>query len=425
MQRGLAVLPSLDLMVSAPNPVIVATTGFLALSLLVAMALTVVIKRREAARVAAQPQAPAIQIQRIQRATSADLPDAMQKRLRMLTAELDKSLSEAAGTAPASAQQPPIAPPAQTRAASVPAESSEPPPYVPDDKTDFFGDPSLGGPFDQESADHPEDATNRLEDATSAFYGFDADADEDATHVFREEDDTSIDPREFFGEDSVPLAEAPAQDGDATRFFGLEDNLGAEDSVAEPVPAQTKFFTPDELEDDAKYASRATDGFTGMLQALPPGLASSVTGVPSGPLAAPDDEPFLSTGALQALPRSPSRADAATIDRVRACLASPQAPEVVALTVLDGTGEVLAGEADQDLIGELRSLLEEAAMGSAADIDQPVRLGDDSHGALLLVPTGVNALLGALVLETGDPAATRAGLRRLARQIGDAMRRAS
>jgi hypothetical protein len=67
----------------------------------------------------------------------------------------------------------------------------------------------------------------------------------------------------------------------------------------------------------------------------------------------------------------------------------------------------------------------ESGQGNAADLEQPVRLGDDSKGALLLLPTGANALLGALVSDAGDPQATRARLRGLAHEIGDAMRRAS
>jgi hypothetical protein len=139
----------------------------------------------------------------------------------------------------------------------------------------------------------------------------------------------------------------------------------------------------------------------------------------------PAEQDLATTSALYALPQAQATVDAGAIDRVRTTLSSVETAEVIALTVLDGSGRVLVGERDEDFTGELRSLMAEAGMGSAADVDQPVRLGDDSRGALLLMPTGVNALLGALELEAGDPAATRAGLRRLAHEIGDSMRRAS
>src|SRR5205823_13162710 len=100
-------------------------------------------------------------------------------------------------------------------------------------------------------------------------------------------------------------------------------------------------------------------------------------------------------------------------------------PIFLALSVLDGAGRVLVGDTDDDLTGELRSLMAESGQGNAADLEQPVRLGDDSKGALLLLPTGANALLGALVRDAGDPQATRARLRGLAHEIGDAMQRAS
>ena len=60
-----------------------------------------------------------------------------------------------------------------------------------------------------------------------------------------------------------------------------------------------------------------------------------------------------------------------------------------------------------------------------ADLEQPVQIGDDTTGSLVLVPTGSTVLLGALVRTSDDPAAVRAALRGLAHEIGDAMRRAS
>jgi hypothetical protein len=44
---------------------------------------------------------------------------------------------------------------------------------------------------------------------------------------------------------------------------------------------------------------------------------------------------------------------------------------------------------------------------------------------MLLLPTGANALLGALVRDADDLQATRARLRGLAHEIGDAMCAAS
>lgn len=390
-------------MVPVLNPIVIATLGCLVVCLFATVAISLIIKRREAARNAGQQLEPArIQIQRIQRATSAEMPTDLQKRLRMLTADLDKSLADAAGTAP------PPRSGSTARAAAPPAPSSprDSTPVLPDDKTSFFGDESRDGPLGA-------DVTSRFEDGTARFFDVDTRPGDDATHAFNP-DDAAIDPREFFGEDIVPVGGASPQGEDATAFFGEHE------SMALPEPSQTKFFTPAELGDGTAYPAHAVDG-TAMLQALPPGIA------PGHPQEL-DVEPLDvigPTGPLQALPRSQTRVDAATLDRVRVCLTMPHAPEVVALCVLDGTGQVLTGEDDDGLAGELRALLDEADMGSQADVDQPVRLGDDEQGALLLLPTGANALLGALVLESGDPVATRAGLRRLARQIGDAMRRAS
>jgi hypothetical protein len=67
----------------------------------------------------------------------------------------------------------------------------------------------------------------------------------------------------------------------------------------------------------------------------------------------------------------------------------------------------------------------ESGAGNAADVDQAVQLEDNTTGALLLLPTGANALLGALVRDDGDGQTTRAHLRGLAHEIGDAMQRAS
>jgi hypothetical protein len=113
------------------------------------------------------------------------------------------------------------------------------------------------------------------------------------------------------------------------------------------------------------------------------------------------------------------------LERVRAHLSAVSTPQVVALSVIDSAGRVLAGATDADVTSELRSLMAESGLGSRADLVQPLRFADDSRGAMLLLPTGVNALLGALVRDTEDLQTTRAQLRSLAHEIGDAMRAAS
>jgi hypothetical protein len=93
--------------------------------------------------------------------------------------------------------------------------------------------------------------------------------------------------------------------------------------------------------------------------------------------------------------------------------------------VIDSTGRVLAGATDDDVTAELCSLMAESGLGSSADLVQPLRFADDSRGAMLLLPTGANALLGTLVRDADDVQATRARLRGLAHEIGDAMCAAS
>jgi hypothetical protein len=120
-----------------------------------------------------------------------------------------------------------------------------------------------------------------------------------------------------------------------------------------------------------------------------------------------------------------SRPASHALERVRERLSAVSTPQVVALSVIDSAGRVLAGTTDDDVAGELRSLMAESGLGNTADLVQPMRFADDSRGAMLLLPTGANALLGALVRETDDLQTTRARLRGLAREIGDAMRAAS
>jgi hypothetical protein len=206
--------------------------------------------------------------------------------------------------------------------------------------------------------------------------------DGDATRFFGDPDAADVS-----GEEPPP-ATAPGEQDDATRFFGAED-----DAHTPLLSSQTQFFSPDELHHTGGSADRGA--------------------------------PLTGARSLPALPRAQAGFAPGTLDGVRERLAAVATPEVLALSVLDGSGRVLAGDTDDNLTGELRSLMAESGQGSAADLEQPVRLGDDSTGALLLLPTGVNALLGALVRDAGDPQATRAHLRGLAHEIGDAMRRAS
>jgi hypothetical protein len=179
---------------------------------------------------------------------------------------------------------------------------------------------------------------------------------------------------------------------DATRLGDL--------ASAARTPAQTWLFGPDELDDDQAVADHSVDGPTGSLLALPP-------------------------AATRAAPDADGHPTSHTLERVRACLSAVSTPQVVALSVIDSTGRVLAGATDDDVTGELRSLMAESGLGSSADLVQPLRFADDSRGAMLLLPTGANALLGALVRDADDLQATRTRLRGLAHELGDAMCAAS
>src|SRR5438105_459317 len=194
---------------------------------------------------------------------------------------------------------------------------------------------------------------------------------------------------------ALPGAAAPDRGDrprvDATRFGGL--------ASAARTPAQTGLFGPDALDDDQAVADHSVDGPTGSLLALPP--------------------------ATRAAPDADGHPASHTLERVRACLSAVSTPQVVALSVIDSTGRVLAGATDDDVTGELRSLLAESGLGHSADLVQPLRFADDSRGAMLLLPTGANALLGALVRDSDDLQATRDRLRGLAHEIGAAMRAAS
>lgn len=190
---------------------------------------------------------------------------------------------------------------------------------------------------------------------------------------------------------------APDVSDDALRHFGPSDD----DALLSP--AQTRYFSPAELVDQDEAAGFPF-GQTGMLQALPPKR---------------DD-----TGETLNTIATPARSVTPAIDNVQAYLRTVTAPEVLALSVIDGHGQVLAGADDEDVAGELRALLAESDRGALTDVVQPLRFADDSRGAIFLLPTGAEALLGALVREE-DLQETRTYLRDVAAQIGDTLRAAS
>jgi hypothetical protein len=358
-------------MVAAPWPVVIATSAILALALVATLVLSRVIKRREAARAAAAAlrARPAIQAERVQRALSSNVPRDVQERLRFLTVSIDRALGNAPlngsgqGTAAAWERPDPVAPRAGTDG--------------PDDATRYFGDASDLS-LHEDSGAQASARRGDPGDGATTFFGPEPQTggDGDATRFFADPD-----AGDFFGEESQP-ATAPGERDDATRFFGAEDDA----------------HTP---------------------------LLSSAMQVFNADGSADRGEAFTGTSSLAAPLLSQAGFASSALDRVRERLTAAVTPEVLALSVLDGNGRVLAGDTDDDLTGELRSLMAESGQGNAADLEQPVRLGDDSTGALLLLPTGANALLGALVYDTDDPQATRACLRGLAHDIGDAMRRAS
>jgi hypothetical protein len=257
-----------------------------------------------------------------------------------------------------------------------------------------------------------------LGDDATTFFGHDLESgvDGDATRFFGD-----VDAGDFFSDAPLP-ATAPGEQDDATRFFGADD--ADDDANAALLSSQTQFFSRDELGHGGDVSALPGDGYTGLLDALPPAARASLEDGHAGGAADPGVT-VTGTGSSQVPPPAQGGLGASVLDRVRARLAAAAAPEVIALSVLDSAGRVLAGETDDDLTGELRSLMAESGQGHAADLEQPVRLGDDSNGALLLLPTGANALLGALVRNAGDPQATRARLRLVAHDIGDAMQRVS
>ena len=358
-------------MVAAPGPVVIATIAILVLALVATLVLSHVIKRREAARAAAAAllARPVIQAERVQRALSSNVPRDVQERLRFLTVSSDRARGNAPlngsgqGTAAARERPDPAAPRAGIEG--------------PDDATRYFGDVS-NLTTHEDSGVQASARRGDLGDGATTFFRHEPQTGVDggATRFFADPDAGA-----FFGEEPQPTT-APGERDDATRFFGAED-----DAHTTLLSSETQVFS-------ASGSADRGEAFTGTSSLAAPLLSQA--GFASGAL-----------------------------DRVRERLAAVATPEVLALSVLDGNGRVLAGDTDDELTGELRSLMAESGQGNAADLEQPVRLGDDSKGALLLLPTGVNALLGALVYDADDPQATRARLRSLAQEIGDAMRRAS
>jgi len=403
---------------TALGPVVLGTVGVLVVSLLLAAVLSVAINRRAARRAAPVARITRAQVMAARPAGPAG-PTDMQERLRRLTAGANGSGAGDDLFAPASASAT-----APTRAGSAANSASM--------AVSPLGAGPAGGPV----AEARVDASTPGDDATR-FFGASADSvdgidgvdgsgattffgepdapapSDDATRFFGAGlDDAAPDATAFFGEEPTAGRAAPAERDDATRFFGGNapsvEGSSADESVAEDQdrtsflpPSETRFFAPDELEGETADAS---EGRTGMLYALPPATKGAMW-----------DTDEVSTSAR----------DTGSLDRVRKCLAAVSTPNVMALSVIDGAGRVLAGETDADLAGELRSLMAESGQGNLADVEQPVRLADESTGAILLLPTGANALLGALISDAHDPQVTRQSLRSVAHDIGDAIRCAS
>ncbi len=400
---------------TALGPVVMGTVGVLVVSLLLAAILSVVINRRVARRKAPPARITRAQVMTPPRQAGPTRPADMQERLRRLTTGTNGS--SAGDTAPASTsaatriQVDSAASPASGIAISPRATSPDGAPVLEtrvdvstpgDDATRFFGDGA--------------DSVDGMDGSGATTFFGDPDAptpSDDATRFFGADvDGAPPDATAFFGEEPPASHAAPAERDDATRFFGADEPSVEGPLVEAPStedsdgtgflpPSETRFFAPDELEEDG---ADAPERRTGMLYALPPATKGAMWDT---------DE------------ASTSARDTGSLDRVRACLATVSAPDVMALSVIDGAGRVLAGETDADLAGELRSLMAESGQGNLADVEQPVRLADESTGAILLLPTGANALLGALIRDAHDPRATRQSLRSVAHDIGDAIRCAS
>jgi len=366
------------------TPVATVTLAVLVAAVALAVALSVVIARRAPARRPVAAVSPSVLPRTMvaSRPTVAQAPVDMQERLRRLTSSLDLATEDARAGSPsyggASYAAPPIAQsyPHETPATPAPSATRVAPA---DDATRFFGEEDTG----MGDGGDP-DATTFFAEPINARRGHEnGHAQDDATRFFGEGGEggelPAPDATTFFGE--APGVEREEQ-GDVTRFFGAEEAASSEG-------AETRFFSPEEL---------------------------------AIPLSSPDDSGVGPGAPAQAIPVSaPVPPGPGALDRVRALLAANALPDVLAMSVVDSAGRALAGETDADFTGELRSLMAESGQGNVADVEQPVVLADDAPGAILLVPTGANALLGALVTEGGDPHGTRTLLRKLALEIGDAL----
>src|SRR5918911_2124946 len=288
-------------LVAAPGPAVIATIAILVLALVATLVLSRVIKRREAARAAAAAllARPAIQAERLQRALSSNVPRDVQERLRFLTVSIDRARGNAPlngsgqGTASAGERPDPAAPRAGTAG--------------PDDATRYISDAS-NLTSHEDSGAQASARRGDLSDGATTFFGPEPQTgvDGDATRFFADPDAA-----DFFGEESPP-ATAPGERDDATRFFDVEDDS----------------HTP---------------------------LLSSETQVFSADVSADRGEAFSDTSSLAAPLLSQAGFASSALDRVRERLAAAATSEVLALSVLDGNGRVLAGATDDDLAGELRS----------------------------------------------------------------------
>src|SRR5919202_1357425 len=97
------------------------------------------------------------------------------------------------------------------------------------------------------------------------------------------------------------------------------------------------------LDDDQVVADHSVDGSTGSLLALPPAVADHSADGPTGSLLA------LPPAATRAAPDADGHPASHTLERVHACLNAASTPQVVAPSVIDSTGRVLAGATDDDV----------------------------------------------------------------------------
>jgi len=359
------------------TPVATVTLAVLVAAVALAVTLSVVIARRDPTRRSVAPVSPSVLPRTVvaSRPTVAQAPVDMQERLRRLTSSLDLATEDARAGGLSYEAAPLIA-------RSYPHETPATPATPADDATRFFGEEGVGM---GESGD--PDATTFFAEPIDVRGGHEnGHVQDDATRFFGDPDGAgegaglpAPDATTFFGE--APSVEREEQ-GDVTRFFGSEE-------AASPEGAETLFFSPEEL---------------------------------AIPLSSPDDSGVGPGVPAQLLPASPPvPPGTGALDRVRALLNANALPDVLAISIVDSAGRALAGETDADFTDELRSLMAESGQGNVADVEQPVVLADDAPGAILLVPTGANVLLGALVTEGGDPHGTRTLLRKLALEIGDAL----